>query len=275
MNMLFFFTLLLMYVSILVSSLEYLKSKSIFAEKGILEWNMLCLRENIFTRKKYFKFFTLIYGKYAKLFFIGMLLLSLCSILALLYSKLNLLFVLNIALTILIIAYNYRSRYALDGADQFSTISLTALSFCFLLEPKNFESYFLFFVGFQLSLSYFIAGIYKLTSLHWLSGKALTFIFAGNVYGNKYILKVLKGYPKIGTILSTIVIIWEVSFPVCFFLNNSSFIAYLMVGIFFHLFNAIFMGLNCFFISFVSGYPALIYCYNNIENYLPITSYWQ
>jgi hypothetical protein len=270
MNKYFFFSLLLLNASILLSGLEYFKSRSVFLENGLLDWKMLRLRERIFTTQYVDGFFDVIYNKGLVLLFLLMVTFSISGIfIVTFYNKFEIAGLLNfqiVALTLIVLFYNYRSRYALDGSDQFNTIYLTSLSLCIFLDSKDFLFYFFTFISFQLSIAYFIAGLYKLFSFKWLSGEALADVFNGQVYGNKFIAKTFEKLPLLGVILSVIVIAWEVSFPLAFFFNETIFFTFLAVGLLFHLFNATFMGLNCFLLSFASGYPALIYCYYEIAS---------
>lgn len=270
----FIIAIILLYISILITGIEYVKIKSVFADKGLLGWKMLRLRNRLFTGT-IFRLFDMLYNRHVDAIFFAMILLPIAGIVIIIfitkYELFNIFISQILILNIVLLLNNYRSRYSLDGADQFNTISITSLSICLLINPQNFEDYFFLFIAFQLTLSYFIAGLFKLTSLEWLSGRAIGDVFNGQVYGNAFISDTFERFPQLRLVLSIIVILWEVLFPLSIFLNEKLFISFLVIGIMFHLFNAIFMGLNCFFISFASGYPALVYCYDLIRHYLPIT----
>ena len=261
----FIVTMLCLYLSILVTGVEYIKIRPVFTGGNLLEWKMLRLRSGVFTGSLFSGLFDRIYNRHINILFWAMVVLPLSGIaFVVLYERYQLssLFTAQVVvMNSILLLNNFRSRYALDGADQFNTIAITALSICLLLRPQDFEVYFLGFIAFQLTLSYFMAGIFKVFSVNWLSGKAISDVFNGKVYGSRFIAGVFKRWPVMRIVLSVTVITWEVLFPFSFFLPEDIFFCFLGVGVGFHLFNAVFMGLNCFFLSFVSGYPALVFVY--------------
>lgn len=255
---------ILLNISVLVSAFEHLLAH-VTSPNALLPWNILQLRESIFIQPRAGAHFSKIYQHKVNYLFYTMVALSIAGLILLflpgqLLNK-NAITIQSIFLTIVLMLYNYRSRYALDGADQFNTIALTCLCICLILEPTSGESYFMAFISFQATLSYFIAGLFKFNSPVWKSGNALPDIFAGKTYGNQRIADLFENNPSFAKGLSALVVYWELFFPLCFLLPAEPFYVYLLVGVGFHVFNAVFMGLNCFMLSFLSSYPAMIYCH--------------
>jgi hypothetical protein len=64
-------------------------------------------------------------------------------------------------------------------------------------------------------------------------------------------------------VLSLAVVGWECLFPLAFLLPWPYGIGFLAAGALFHAANAILMGLNTLFLSFLATYPALLYWLNH------------
>jgi len=117
----------------------------------------------------------------------------------------------------------------------------------------------LWFIAGELILSYFIAGLAKMISPIWRKSHALPAIFSTKIYGHEGIFQLVMKHKTLSIVLCWPVFIFELLFVLALFSEHLCFFL-CIVGFFFHLFSAIFMGLNTFFFSFVSTYPALFYC---------------
>lgn len=95
------------------------------------------------------------------------------------------------------------------------------------------------YLAVQLTLSYFVAGLVKLRQRDWRNGSALTR---------------LTGLPRQ---LAWPVLLWECTFPLAW-LSHSLCLAYLAVGLVFHLANSKMLGLNRFFWIWLAAYPSLL-----------------
>lgn len=149
-----------------------------------------------------------------------------------------------------------RSVFGLDGAFQMNLVTLAGL-WVNASSPKGSiaSSAGLWFVAVQLGLSYAIAGLSKIPTRSWRDGTALTGILGTGIYGHRGLFRVVTNYPYLAVALSWAVMSFEISFiPLCLF-RGKMMLAVMMVGVFFHLSNAVFMGLNGFFVSFVAAYP--------------------
>ena len=115
------------------------------------------------------------------------------------------------------------------GSDYMTVVALSSL-----LVPWG-QTY----LAVQLTLSYFVAGLVKIRHRDWRNGSALTR---------------LTGLPAQ---LAWPVLIWECTFPLAW-LNHTFCLAYLAVGVVFHLANTKILGLNRFFWVWLAAYPSLL-----------------
>lgn len=115
------------------------------------------------------------------------------------------------------------------GSDYMTVVALSSL-----LVPWG-QTY----LAVQLTLSYFVAGLVKLRQPDWRNGKALTRLTG---------LSALLAWP---------VLLWECTFPLAW-LNHTLCLAYLGIGVVFHLANAKLLGLNRFFWIWLAAYPSLL-----------------
>lgn len=95
------------------------------------------------------------------------------------------------------------------------------------------------YLAVQLTLSYFVAGLFKLKHPDWRDGTALTR---------------LTGMPAQ---LAWPTLLWQCTFPLVW-LNHSLCLVYLAIGVVFHLANAKVLGLNRFFWIWMAAYPSLL-----------------
>lgn len=152
-----------------------------------------------------------------------------------------------------------RTPYGQDGSDQLSWITIITLCVALSVPSKNVLLISLGFLAFQVSVSYVTAGLAKAISKGWQNGDHLRSIANLRIYGNPFLARLLEKNNRLSIALSWSVILWESLFFLVFFLPEPFALVFLAAGVFFHLSNAVFMGLNCFFWSFMAGYPAIYY----------------
>lgn len=246
-------------ISLMITSLEEMASLEAFHSNGLLSFKISkynlrwiidtsigqflqhILNDNIFRSVIYIKAIS------AFVFFI----LSMLNIIS--FSSVAFLLLFNILVTI-------RSPYGLDGAHQLSFLLLLSLTIAtFFGVDSAIGITCLYFIAFQLVASYVIAGVAKAISPLWRGPYALLLIFSTSIYGNNFIFYQLKQHKKFATLLSIFIIIFEVGFITTLLLPLKYAIFFCLAGFGFHLFNAIFMGLNNFFFTFIAAYPALIF----------------
>lgn len=158
------------------------------------------------------------------------------------------------------LAISYRQMVGLDGAFHMGII-LTAGLFLATLFPDGHVGQLaaVVFMAIQATLSYFIAGVSKLVAPEWRNGEAMEGIFSTKVWGNERVYRLLRRYPKLNFVGAWTVILFEVLFPVVLVVDQQWTLLIFAIGIAFHAFNAVFMGLNTFLIMFPASYPILYY----------------
>lgn len=163
-----------------------------------------------------------------------------------------------------------RWKGAFNGGSDYMGLMLSgALAlFHFPANTPEASKFILFYISFQLILSYFWAGVVKIKLSAWRRGLALP------IFLNHSPLKV----PLIGSfkpswpvrkearflllICSWFIMLWELSFPLAV-INLQFFCFYFLSGMFFHLLNFFLLGLNRFVWVWPAAYPALLYCVHN------------
>lgn len=101
------------------------------------------------------------------------------------------------------------------------------------------------------------AGVAKLVSATWRSGKALPAILATYAHGHPWAASILAAHPRVGTLLAWGVMLFEVLFLFLLLGPYEVALATAMVGVGFHLGCAVLMGLNSFPWAFSATYICL------------------
>lgn len=242
-----------------ISSFEYVVNVNKFADTNILSWRIskfhgkwplrghLSMMLNYILEYEKFKIIII-------LRFVLILILLATSFLSIISSTLLFL----VLFTTLLI--NIRSPFGLDGSYHMNLIILVCL---FISSFFSFESLpsklCISFIALQSIISYFIAGISKAFSPHWQNGAALIGIFSTSIYGHPSIFNFFRSQAYLTRPLSWFIIAFECSFPLVLLLDFQYGVIILIMGFLFHIFTAVFMGLNGFLFAFVATYPAIIY----------------
>lgn len=240
-----------------VTSLEHLATRDRFEDDGLLSWKISRLyiqtgkalppvMERLLQRP-YFR--CILAGRIViAVALVGLAVFGHVSILLL-----ALLFATNIALT-------YRFLGGLTGTFQVSMVVLPAVIVAvWFPEGSVAQTAAIAFIAAQIVLSYFVAGISKLISREWRTGTALGSIFSTEMYGNSTVYRILAKAPRLQVIGAWVVIGFESVFPIVLLGDETVMLLVLGLGVLFHAFNAVFMGLNNFLIGFPATYPAIIY----------------
>lgn len=144
------------------------------------------------------------------------------------------------------------------GSDKMSLLILWCVLGVHLM-PSQFASEVIFaYLAFQLTLSYFISGRVKIANPEWRSGRALVDVFAFSAYPVSEGLRKLSHKPGLLWIVSWLVILFELLFPLSL-LHPDALIFALALAAGFHLANAVLFGLNRFFWIWLVAYPSLIW----------------
>ncbi|MDB5007802.1 MAG: hypothetical protein JWP45_2195 [Mucilaginibacter sp.] len=253
-------------VSIFSNSIEYIFLIDHFSDNGIFSWKILKFNIN-----KNFKFFDYnnVFSKQGVAFLMSSRLL-LCVILFIfplsIYSV-YLIFLIGIISFI----FKIRNTIGNDGSDQMIEIVTITLFITFLFPTPQIAQLGLCLICAQSVLSYVGAGIPKLLSVKWRNGTAVSQIMNTQTYGNKYLAVYMqKSSPVIKYAFNWAVILFETLFFLVLVLNAPYFYVFLLLGVLFHLYNVIIMGLNNFFWAFVTTYPAIIYTHIMLGNYMSV-----
>lgn len=248
-----------------VTSLEHLATRDRFENDGLLSWKISRLyvqtgkalspiMERVLQRP-YFR--CILAGRIV----IGVALVGLSVFGHVSIPLLLLLFATNVALT-------YRFFGGLTGTFQVSMVVLPAVIVAvWFPEGSVAQTAAIAFIAAQIVLSYFVAGISKLISREWRTGTALGSIFSTEMYGNRTIYRLLTKVPKLQVTGAWVVIGFESVFPIVLLGGENVMLLVLGIGVLFHAFNAVFMGLNNFLIGFPATYPAIIYTNNLLSGF--------
>ena len=149
-----------------------------------------------------------------------------------------------------------RSVFGLDGAFQMNLVTLAGLWVNAVSPVGSAASWAgLWFITVQLGLSYAIAGLTKLGSVEWRNGLAVVGILGTSIYGDLGLFGVVNKRRTLAVVAAWSVMTFEASFaPMCAF-GGRALMAAMLMGVLFHLSNAVFMGLNGFLVSFLAVYP--------------------
>jgi hypothetical protein len=159
----------------------------------------------------------------------------------------------SISLTALIILITFNAVFAfgLEGADQMATLVL------FVNAVTSFFSQLQmladFFILTQLVLSYVVAGVAKLFSTEWRSGRAIALILSTRTLGIGSASFFARN-PRFAQVVCGGIVIFELSWLAAPF-NTHFALALMIAGVLFHFSSSWLMGLNLFPWAFLSAYP--------------------
>lgn len=248
---------------VLLCSFEYLTTRSLLTDTGLLSWPVHRLRYKLMT-----------HGSFATILSVALsyphvlVLLEIQSVLALLLlagSLFNILsapvaFLLTSGIALTLMLFALRSPYGKEGADQMLIIIFVALTLGYAFNtPVIFATCF-WFLAVQACLSYSTAGIAKIASPIWRSGQALPAIMATTGFGHRSFFTWLRAHPILTKILTWCTLTLEALFPFVLLVPWWLRLLWLLWGIGFHASNAVLIRLNRFIWAFTATYPAIWYC---------------
>jgi hypothetical protein len=155
---------------------------------------------------------------------------------------------------IILVAFNATVAFGLEGADQMATLVLVVNALTATIPKAEWLADL--FIMIQLILSYGVAGIAKLLSSHWRSGRALGMILSTRSMGLGVSPSFLTN-PTVARIGCASIIFFEL----CWFaapFNKQLAFGLMGCSVIFHVANAWIMGLNLFPWAFLSAYPLAI-----------------
>jgi hypothetical protein len=161
----------------------------------------------------------------------------------------------------------WRAPVGLDGSDQMSLITFVAVAIHKLLPGDlHVAQASLWFIAIQGCLSYSVAGIAKVISPVWRNGEAVHRILGTRTYGTSMSAAFVSGRIGVCVALSWLLMLFECTFPLALAFGKTGFLVFAVLGILFHISNAVIMGLNTFVWAFVATYPAILFCAVSIRH---------
>lgn len=243
-----------------ITAAEMLVRFQAYARSGILTWDLGRRAQHVYTRPFLRGLGDFFYhdGRFKVLFVLRLLLglgLIACGIFTYLSPAL-----LGVALLSSLVVL-FRAGPGQDGSFQLRILILFVLLTCSISPWDSLPFRIgLYFLSAQLVLSYALAGVAKFRGPAWRDGSALTGILGTVYHGNRSVYRLFAGRIQLAKAASWMVIGFEVLFPLVLIGNGWVVLGFLVVTFLFHLSTSFLMGLNGFFLSFVAGYPALVYC---------------
>ncbi len=151
------------------------------------------------------------------------------------------------------------------GSDRMGFLILCCLCLALFLPGVRGREMAMGYLALQCVLSYFIAGWVKIANPEWRNGRALRDVFQFSAYPVSESFRAWADRPRTMCVASWMVMLFELSFPLCLISQPAMFFA-LAVAAGFHLVNACLFGLNRFFWIWLAAYPSLVWLQARITN---------
>ena len=245
---------------LLVAAIEDWVDFPIFSNEGLLSWTVSKTNTALFSKKNLMPFFNIIFGERG--FKVTTIIRIITSLLMIILATKGILSPLLSWTQLVLLTYLlFRSPYGHDGGFQMYTVALLGLSIGSSFGTQSTIGMLsLWYIAIQVVLSYVLAGIVKIISPFWTKGYAMKGVFGTKIYGNEFVFNLVKNNRALGLFFCWSVILIETFYFAIFLLDFKTALLLVLGGFVFHLCTAVFMGLNDFFYSFSSTYPALIFC---------------
>lgn len=144
------------------------------------------------------------------------------------------------------------------GSDSMVFVLVTGVLISTLVPSPELEKLGLIYITIHALISYFKAGLVKVTQPEWRNGTALSTFLSQSVYDNGPILARLKNhYSLMPLILAWTVLLFELGMPTVLFSGNYAWI-YFGMAILFHFSIYLTLGLNRFFWAWMCSWPAIL-----------------
>lgn len=146
------------------------------------------------------------------------------------------------------------------GSDMMIFVVITGLLISLSATDLFWQKMGVVYITIHCLYSYFKAGIVKMKSMDWLSGKALPHFLKESLLKDfRSVSLWLEKHPKTSKILSLGIIFFELSALLLLFFPQLV-LPYFAIAMSFHFAIFIGFGLNRFFWAWISAWPAVIYC---------------
>ena len=252
----------LLFLSLTISSVQNISNSAAFGPHGLFAWRFL----KYAYREKGLEWagLDIPFGR------TGFILLNLLrlGLLAAGFANAFLPMVLPALLLISAILY-IRAFPPMSAADQLNTILLFCLVPSAWSASPALRAVSLCAIAGQVLFCYFSNGLLKSIAPGWWKGSHLKILLQTGNYSRKGIagLAAKTGQP-VFRLLGTVIVIWELSAVIVPFLPAALLWTFLGIGVLFHLTIAVVMGLNTFFWSYLSAYPAILFSWQMVAHAL-------
>jgi hypothetical protein len=165
---------------------------------------------------------------------------------------------------------NFRNAPALIGADQMQ-MSVLVACLLYVLEPLPAVAEACgWFIGLQLVVAYVTAGVSKLASPDWRSGRAIVAIVRCRTIGLEAAFTFLQRFPATARAVCWATILFETAGPLLLVAGANAGMAFVVVGAAFHAGIALVMGFDEFLWAYVAAYPVTLRCALDLERWLQV-----
>lgn len=249
---------ILIAVGVAIQAVETLSTYRLYAPGGLYDWKVIATNNKWMLFGRRGRVLSTVFDYRA---FMGLMAAQLLAALALIANPAPRLSAAWIAVLLFVhLLFVLRNQYGLDGSDQMMLLVLAALLAYQLYPTATMATIVFGFLAGQLVLSYLTAGIAKAISPIWRGGDALARILSTSSYGSKTASRLLLDHRALAVAGCWMVIVFECAGPLLLWIHPAFAVGFIVVGTLFHLSIAVLMGLNIFFWSFISTYPATYYC---------------
>lgn len=235
--------------SVALQSLELLRARESFSEKGIWRWDIL---------RKDFRFPSLL--DFPMRHLSSLLRIQLCcAALLLALPTPNALFVFLMFFVSLLISIRWRGAFN-GGADSMTLIGLLFLGVALIgADHPLIIRGALWYFAIQCLLSYFLSGLAKIMKSDWRDGKAFQDFLRLRQYGAPAWAAKLSSSQSFCFFGAWLVMGFELASPLSL-LDSKFALLFIGAALVFHLLNFWLIGLNRFLWAWLAAYPALYFC---------------
>ncbi len=154
----------------------------------------------------------------------------------------------------------FRHPGGLSGAHDMSLVVNFGMIIATLAPTESHvQTIAILFVAVQGVMGYFLAGVAKGLSEEWRNGRAIEMVFSTKTWGDDRVYRFVQGFPQSKYLASWTVIGFELIFVLVLIVDPHVTLLLFCIAFAFHVFNAVFMGINGFLVIFPSTYPAIYY----------------
>jgi hypothetical protein len=167
--------------------------------------------------------------------------------------------VISLLLAAIALLSTCRIVFGADGSDAMAQHVLFGLTVAGFGESLRVTHFGLLYIALMSAVAYCGAGIPKCSGPEWKAGEAAFLVSWTELFGWPGAARQMEDWPRSRRLITRLILAWEVLFPAVFLLPLEGAATVCVLGIGFHLVNAIVMGLGGFFWAFVATYPSLMY----------------